>query len=226
VYGNTQAIRGPRPRRLPSPASRRTRAGSQPSGFAQTLVIRIVRLYSRQSWLTPSGGGTTHAPPRAHLVQPNASIRPITAPLQVDDGTISISPMSGILPWSRTVLPCPADSDNRSRSFWGSSPRLAPHRDPHEKWTHNEHRRSLRDATSAGPLDGSFSRESDHTGGASRSCWSSGAQARHLGLRPPHRRETGSARSCSERRFAVAPARRLEVAPLRVGWCVWVIFSD
>ena len=28
------------------------------------------------------------------------------------------------------------------------------------------------------------------------------------------------------RRFAVAPARRLEVAPLRVGCCVWLIFSD
>jgi transcriptional regulator with XRE-family HTH domain len=28
------------------------------------------------------------------------------------------------------------------------------------------------------------------------------------------------------RRFALAPARRLEVAPLRVGWCVWLIFSD
>ncbi len=29
-----------------------------------------------------------------------------------------------------------------------------------------------------------------------------------------------------ERRLAVAPARRLEVAPLRVGWCVLLIFSD
>jgi hypothetical protein len=29
-----------------------------------------------------------------------------------------------------------------------------------------------------------------------------------------------------ERRLAVAPARRLGVAPLRVGWCVWLIFSD
>jgi putative transposase len=28
------------------------------------------------------------------------------------------------------------------------------------------------------------------------------------------------------RRLAVALARRLEVAPLRVGWCVWLIFSD
>jgi hypothetical protein len=28
------------------------------------------------------------------------------------------------------------------------------------------------------------------------------------------------------RRLALAPARRLEVAPLRVGWCVWLIFSD
>ena len=29
-----------------------------------------------------------------------------------------------------------------------------------------------------------------------------------------------------ERRLAVAPAWRLGVAPLRVGWCVWLIFSD
>ena len=35
-----------------------------------------------------------------------------------------------------------------------------------------------------------------------------------------------SGRHTWARRFAVAPARRFEVAPLRVGWCVWLIFSD
>jgi len=74
-------------------------------------------------------------------------------------------------------------------------------------------------------VDTSQSSMGDHPRvGSARSAGRSNDRSRPQ--RTPSRSRCTETGSSWARWLALAPARRLEVAPLRVGWCVWLIFSD